>query len=154
MSFKHDTSKSPIMFVGRYVGKPVDTLPNSYLRWIITQDFPKAILKAAKDKLEKSDYSDVHLNISRHAIDMFSKRFLFRWIQKENMRGDEGDGIATYMAKVAQEAWNKGEDVSKHRHQDDGIVKEWDGIRWVFNNNTNFPDYIDVITIMSTLEED
>lgn len=142
----------PKMTVGRYTGTDIDKLPNSYLRWLIVQDFPKDILEAAKAKLSQSDYNDLYLSISRHAIDMFSKRFLFKWLQSENDKEDDGDGLATFMAKQAQEAWDKGIDVSKHRHQDDGVVKALDGILWVFGVNSNFPAYKDVITVMTDVE--
>ena len=148
MSFRQDTKKPPIITVGRYSGTPIDKLPNSYLRWMITQDFPKNWLEFARRKLEESDYNDVYLNVSRHATDMFSKRFIEQWIQSESHKEDKGDGIATYIAKQAQEAWEKGADVSKHRHKDDGIVKNHKGIKWVFNVNPNYPDYKDVITVM------
>ena len=138
----------PKMSVGRYAGTPVDQLPNSYLRWLITQDFPMDIIDAAEGKLKESDYNDLYLNVSRHAMDMFSKRFLERWIQSEKCKGEKGEGFATFVAKYAQEAWDNGIDVSKHRHQDDGVVKEWKGIKWVFGINQNCPDYKDVITIM------
>lgn len=138
----------PAMPVGRYVGRPVDELPNSYLRWVITQNFPKAVLEAAKKKLGASVYNDLYLNVSRHALDMFSKRFLFYWMKRENHKGDAGDGLATFVAKFSQEAWEKGRDVSKNRHQNDGIVKEYEGIQFVFCVNPNFPDYKEVVTVM------
>ena len=141
------------MTVGRYAGTPVDRLPNSYLRWIITQGFSKEIIDAAKSKLEDSDYSDLYLSVSRHALDMFSKRLLSLWIQSEGGRGDEAEGIATFVAKLAQEAWEEGEDVSKRRHQNDGIIKEWKDVKWVFGVNPDFPDYKDVITVMHSIDE-
>lgn len=138
----------PKMEVGRYAGVAIDKLPNGYLRWVIGQDFSKDILEAAKEKLAGSDYNTLYLNVSRHAIDMFSKRFLFKWLQSENLKGDAGDGLATFVTKMAQEAWEKGEDRSKHRHQDDGVVKDWRGVQFVFGVNENFPDYKEVITVM------
>ena len=143
----------PVITVGRYAGTPIDKLPNSYLRWMISQRFPKEWLECAREKLEKSDYSDLYLNVSRHAIDMFSKRFLFKWLKSENDLGDAGDGLATFIAKRAEEAWEKGTDVSKHRHQDDGVIKEWRGIKWVFNVSQDYPDYLDVITVMPSKDE-
>jgi len=148
MSFKQDKEKPPVITVGKYAGVPMDKLPLSYLRWLITQDFPKSWVEFAIKKLEASDYSDIYLNVSRHAIDMFSKRFIALWAKEEGHKGDEAIGIATFIATLAQRAWEHGEDVSKHRHQDDGIVKEYEGIKWVFNVNPNFPDYKDVITVM------
>ena len=141
--------KSLIITVGRYAGTSIDKLPNSYLRWMITQDFPKEWLEAARKKLEESDYNDLYLNVSRHAIDMFSKRFIGMWIASESPKSN-GDGLATYIAKLAEKAWEKGKDVSKKRHKDDGIVKEYLGIKWVFGVNPNYPNYKDVITVMSS----
>lgn len=139
----------PTINVGRYAGTPIDKLPNSYLRWMVGQDFPKEWLEVARAKLEKSDYNDTYLTLSRHAIDMYSKRFLARWVKSEGGNG-EGDGLATFLVKQAELAWKNGTDVSKHRHQDDGIVREWEGVRFVFNVNKNFPDYKELITVMST----
>lgn len=144
--------ENPVMTVGKYVGKRVDQLPNSYLRWVMTQGFPKNILEAAERKLKKSDRSQIFIAISRHAIDMYSKRFLFRWLKKENIRGEEGDGIGTHMAKEAEIAWTEGLDVSKKRYVGDGIIKEYDGILWVFQVNPDFPDYKDVVTVMSAVD--
>lgn len=141
------------MEVGKYAGKRVDQLPNSYLRWMITQKFPTEILEAAQKKLAQSDYFDLYISVSRHAIDMYSKRFLFRWMKKENIRGEEGDGIATHVAKEAEIAWTEGTDVSKKRHQDDGIIKQYDGILWVFKVNPEFPDYKDVVTVMDVNDQ-
>ena len=140
----------PEMQVGRYAGKKVDTLPNSYLRWVISQDFPTEIVECAKRKLEKSDYNDLFLNVTRHALDMYSKRFLETdgWGAHLRILGEEADGLATFVAKRAQEAWEKGKDVSKHRHGKDGTVKEFQGISFVFMVNQNFPDYKELITVM------
>lgn len=144
----------PVMPAGRYVGKRVDTLPASYLRWVISQKFAPEILACAKHKLESSDYNDLYLNVTRHAIDMFSKRFLTKWQRGVEEQFEvyksmsKTDGLATFVAKCAQEAWEKGLDRSRFRHEDDGVVKEFDGIKWVFQQNKNYPDYKELITIM------
>ena len=140
-------SNSPIMKVGKYAGKRLDTLPNGYLRWLVGQDFPKEIADAAMAKLEKSEYHNEQMAVSRHALDMFSKRCLSMWLESRE-RNPDADGIATFVSKLAVDAWEHGEDISKHRHQDDGVTKQKDGIKWVFSVNTNSPDYREVITIM------
>lgn len=141
----------PKILVGKYRGTPIDQLPNSYLRWMITQDFPEDWLRIARKKLEASPYSNINLNVTRHAIDQFSLRFLEKW-QVSNtalrMAGQKEVGLGTYMALEAELAWKDGEDVSKKRHDRDGIVKEFDGIKWVFNLNPKYPEYKDVITVM------
>lgn len=143
----------PKMIVGKYAGTPIDQLPNSYLRWMLTQDFPADIMDAAKEKLEESgDYNDLFLNVSRHALDMFSKRFLHKWMMSEGHKGEDAVGLATFIATLAQEAWNKGKDISKHRHQNDGVIREWEGIRWVYGINPNYPDYKEIITVMDDID--
>lgn len=139
----------PVMRVGRYAGKRVDTLPNSYLRWLITQDFPRDVVECAKNKLEQSDYNDLYLNATRHAVDMYSKRFLHLWNAHVRERGDEADGVASFLVKHAQEAWEKGEDASKHRHANDGVVRRWQGILFVFVVSPTFPDYKELVTVMA-----
>lgn len=133
----------PRITVGRYAGTPINQLPNSYLRWMISQDFPKEWLDIARKKLSESPYSDEYLNVTRHAYDQFSLRFLSMW----QTDGQEM-GIGTFIVKRAEEAWKAGEDVSKHRHQDDGIVKLWRGVKWVFRVSPMFPDYKELITCM------
>lgn len=111
---------------------------------MIGQDFPKMWLDIAREKLEKSQYNDTYLTVSRHAIDMYSKRFLGIWLKRGQI---SGDGLATFLVKHAEIAWKEGEDVSKRRHQHDGIVKSWEGICFVFNLNENFTDYKELITV-------
>lgn len=130
------------MTVGRYAGTPIDQLPNSYLRWMLSQDFPKLWLDIAREKLKDSPYSSEYLSVSRHTYDQFSLRFLPKWEE----RVDKSVGLGTFIVKEAERAWSEGQDVSKRRHQDDGILKELDGIVWVFNVSPQFPDYKDVIT--------
>lgn len=147
MTFKKEM---PRMKVGRYAGTPIDQLPNSYLRWMIGQNFPREWMEIAKRKLANSDYSNEYIHVSRHALDMFSLRFIWAWSKTttdETTKPSE-IGIATFVAKMAQEAWDKGADVSKHRHQNDGVVRLYEGIQWVFGVSPHFPDYKEVITVM------
>lgn len=152
MAFRRDSQEIPVMTVGKYANMRMDKLPLSYLRWMMTQDFPKPWLAFAKKKLEASDFNDMKLSVTRHAIDMFSKRFIHVWIQSEGQKGDEGVGLASFIAMLADEAWEKGEYVRKPRHQDDGIVKELRGMRFVFKANPSFEEYRTVITIMEHTE--
>ena len=146
----------PKINVGRYAGTPIDQLPNSYLRWMIGQKFPADWLEIARRKLANSDWSNEYVHVTRHALDMFSKRFLNLWINANAQYEDDLDpkviGIATFVAKLAQEAWENGSDASKHRHQSDGTVRVLDGIKWVFSVNSQFPDYREVITVMPANE--
>lgn len=138
----------PKINVGRYAGTPIDQLPNSYLRWMLGQDFPKEWLEVAKRKLDASPYSDEYLTVSRHAYDQFSLRFLDMFVAYLHTPQVKHDGIGTFLVKQAQEAWDNGQDVSKRRHRDDGTVKLLRGIKWVFGTNAAFPDYKELITVM------
>jgi len=150
---EHPDKIIPTITVGRYAGTKINKLPNSYLRWMLTQDFPKLWLDCAKEKLESSDYSDLHLSVSRHAVDMFSKRFLHIWLKHIKEKCEEADGLGTFLAKLAEDAWVKGLDVSRHRHKDDGIVKDFDGVKFVFSVSKDFPEYKDLITVMDKKDE-
>jgi len=138
--------------VGKYAGTEIQKLPNSYLRWMLTQNFPKEWLEIAKNKLKESEFNDEHINVSRHALDMYSKRFLKKWIDQTN--GADPQGFATFVALEAKRAWVWGKDISKQRHQDDGIIKEFEGVKWVFGANSDYLDYCSVITVMSDVDEE
>lgn len=143
----------PIINVGKYRGTPIEQLPNSYLRWMLGQRFPKEWLEIAKRKVDASPYSDDPMMVSRHALDQFSIRFLNHWQSYKNLAlSEKYDGMATYLAKLARNAWVFGEDVSKNRHQDDGIVKKHrvfhEELLFVFNQNPDFPEYVELITVM------
>lgn len=150
-------SKVPIMQVGKYAGTPVDQLPNSYLRWILVQNFPKEILECAKRKLDNSQFDNSPIHISRHALDMFSIRFIKFWIHAPENEGNSeevGIGIATFVARLAQEAWEQGEVSTRHRYQDEGVRRDFKGIRWVYKVSPIFPDYKEVITCMAVNNKD
>ena len=139
----------PRINVGKYAGTPIDQLPVSYCRWMLSQDFPLEWLEIAKKKVDASPMHNEPLAVSRHAIDRFSVRFLKHWTAHKVSRGTkEYDGIATFLVKQATEAWEKGTDVSKNRHQDDGIVKRYNGIKYVFNQSKAYPEYKELITVM------
>jgi len=141
----------PIMRVGKYAGTPVDQLPNSYLRWVICQDFPKDIVECAKRKIEQSAFNNSKMGVSRHAIDMFSLRFLDVWLNYKHE--DEMPGLGTFIAQMAEKAWALGLVTSKHRHQSDGLRRDYQGIRWVFVPSPHFPDYKEVVTVMEVDED-
>jgi len=143
----------PVITIGKYRGMKIDQLPNSYLRWMVMQQgMPEEWLECAKNKLKQSDYDNTGINISRHAIDMFSKRFLHQWVKENNIDVESSNlkavGLGTYMAHLAQKAWENGDDISKHRHPTDGIVRVYNGIKWVFALNPKYPEYKELVTVM------
>ena len=136
------------MTVGKFAGVPVAQLPVSYCRWILGQDFDKEIMEVAKLKVDASPISNEPLNVSRHAIDRFSLRFIDHWNGHLASSQEKHDGISTFLVKMAEEAWEDGEDISKNRHKEDGIVKKHKGIKYVFIQSKEFPDYKELVTVM------
>lgn len=145
----NESNKIPVITVGEYAGTPIDQLPVSYCRWMLGQDFPEEWMLIAKKKVEASPLYNEHMSVSRHALDNFSVRFLYLWTAYKFSRKDEPyDGIATFLVKQASEAWQHGEDISKKRHKKDGIIKRYNGVKYVFNQSKMFPEYKDLITVM------
>lgn len=127
---------------GKYRGMAVKSIPNSYLRWLITvEGVPIDVKEEAEKKLEASDYDNSDIQITRHAIDMFSKRFLDKW-------NDRNIGIATFVTRMAVETLAKGMMVTDERPWGRGIKYFYDDICWVFNWDDNFPEHKSLITIM------
>ena len=138
----------PVINVGRYAGTPIDKLPSSYLRWMLSQDFPPAWMAIAKAKVGESEVHNEWLSVSKHSIDRFSIRFIRLWQDYLLSKHSEHEGIATFLMKLAEIAWREGKDVSKDRHKDDGIIKLYKGVKYVFAQGKQFPEYIELITVM------
>ena len=119
----------PALKVGKYKGIPVDQLPMSYLKWILSKDFPEEIKKYARNKVTSNNTVTLQMEVTRHAYDKFSLLFLSTYFDRK----DRTEGIGSYLARMATEAHAQGKDVSKHRHEDDELVKEYKGVKYVFN---------------------
>lgn len=130
-----ENNKIPVMPYGKYKGKKVDTLPMSYLRWILAQKFPKDIMAVARAKVGANPSSKRMIDCTRHAIDSFSLRYLDRWKRYVNdgTMVMHSVGIASFLAELAYEAYEKGEDVSLSRHKDEELRKKFQDIIFVFN---------------------
>ena len=119
----------PIMSVGKYKNVRMDAIPAGYLRWLCTQPFPQEILDFAMKKLRDDNTTNIQMEVTRHAYDRFSLRFMNNYFNRQ----DKAEGIGSYFAREANEAYEKGKDVSKHRHDSEQITKVYKGIKWVFN---------------------
>jgi hypothetical protein len=116
---------------------------------MLMQNFPQEWIDLARAKVEASPIHNEKMWVSRHALDRFSIRFLKDWTEhKFKYPNHEYDGIATFVVKQAREAWEHGEDISRKRYKDDGIVKLHKGIKYVFNQSERLPGYLELITVM------
>lgn len=127
---------------GRYSGIEIKRIPNSYLRWLLTVPTISSIIrKEVEEKLRNSDFDSTDIQISRHAMDMFSKRFIEKWQDKKV-------GIGSFLAHYAVDALSKGKLVKDERNLDKGISIYFDEIVWVFNWPKESPEYKTLITVM------
>lgn len=137
---------SPIFAFGKYKGVKVSQVPMSYLRWILGQTkFPAEFKEYAKYKIDKNKTTNADIDVTRHAYDSFSLRYLRLW-QNSNigMLGKQV-GMGSFLAEMSQRAWEEGKDVSKDRHQDEELIKLYQGVKFVFNKD---PSYRVLITVM------
>lgn len=136
----------PIMQKGKYRGIPVDKLPNSYLKWMLSSgfDFPEEQLRYARKKVNSNVTSSIDLNVTRHALDKFSLKYMHLW-KPVKLGNGVYEGFASYVARVAYEALESGEDVSKHRRDDDETRKKYENIIYVFNSKGEYRTLITVL---------
>lgn len=126
---------APFLSIGKYKGKRITEVPMSYLRWILSQKFPAEIMDFAREKVSENPTSNINMDITRHAYDSFSLRYLGKWQQYNIGRLGKMVGIGSYISMIAQEAFDTGEDISKTRHQDEELIKKYQDMKFVFNRD-------------------
>ena len=129
---------------GKYKGVEIKKINNSYLRWLLTiAGLPDDVREAASEKIKNSDFDQTDIQITRHALDMFSKRFLSRW-------EDRDIGLATFVARMAVKALKEGIEIKDNRKLERGLEILYENIIWVFNWPPEAPDYKSLITVMAS----
>lgn len=123
----------PTMRVGKYRGIRMDKLPNSYLRWVLAHPFDEEYLAYARKKVATNPTVAWNINVTRHAVDSFSLRFIDTWRTPRKVMGMQ-EGLGSYIARMAVEALKYGKDVTKHRRNDDEPVLLYKEIHFVFND--------------------
>ena len=84
-------------------------------------------MEAARLKLKVLERTtDVDIQITGHAFDQFSLRFIDVW--------DKTVGISTFLRELAQKALEKGEDISTRKNKTDRVIY-YQGIKFVFNRD-------------------
>lgn len=126
--------RPPILKVGKYSGVPIDQVPMSYLRWMITQDFDKELVAWAKKKVGDSvKTSGAQVDVTRHAYDKYSLYFIDKWIH----RRDSTLGFGSFLANEAHFALKLGKDTSRpKRFAKDTHEVYYNGVKWVFSDIT------------------
>ena len=117
---------------GPYKGTLWNRVPIHYLKEIVdTQPEDTTIWWQAKKQLEKRAVSaEKQMDVSRHAINRMSTRFLDEYIskRKELPRGDH-EGIVDYTNRLA---WDAIKDGTILPDTEDGIMIEYQNKKWKF----------------------
>lgn len=90
-----------IMRGKRFKGEPITHVAVSYLRWMVGCRHENA--KEAARELHRRGSVLPEIEISYHAIDRFSQRFLQRWF---DYRKDK-EGIYSYIHRITKFAWGR-----------------------------------------------
>ena len=89
---------------GKHKGELYTRLPRSYLRWMIRAKHSSAAI--AEAELARRGDSLPDIEVSGHAVDRAS---LYRMEVYHRLRADEGEGLHSFLARVAHEALKLGE---------------------------------------------
>jgi len=119
---------------GRHRGERFTRLPISYLKWMVRESAPQH--EYAKSELTRRGTSTPAIEVSGHAIDRFSQRFLGIWQQHCEMTG-ETVGLWSYLNRLAGEAWHYLQTDPEVDAEGDRVV--FIGITWVFATNGQWP---------------
>lgn len=117
---------------GRHKGTLYTRLPISYLKWMVQVNHDRKDI--AEAELDRRGTTTPTLEISFHAIDRASTRKLKIW---EKTRKN-GEGIASWLIRVAEEAYEK-KSLNKRRQY------KYMGMRFVFSEGGEWPT---LVTIM------
>lgn len=135
----------PLMPAGKYKGVPVDKLPLSYCRWMLTQKFSPDIVKIARAKVEASPLKKKEIAVSVHAIDKFSLLYHDRWLSEGK---PNNIGLGEYVIQLGTQALMLGKKLSTVGRPDDTNKRyEFDGVVYVFGFNDGTPDYKELVTL-------
>lgn len=128
-----DTHNLRIEF-GKHSGERWTRLPIGYLVWLINEGTQVAHI--AQAELDRRGYTPpTDLVVSDHAVDRASLYCRKAW--REHSKKDEG--MMTWLKREAQTAYELADP------QDDDLVAEYIGIKWVFARGELFPTLKTVI---------
>ena len=121
---------------GKHKGTKFTRLPIGYLKWMIRDRAP--LHELARAELDRRGTNTPAIEVSGHAIDRFSERFLWKWIEHREDTGEK-IGLWSYLNNLAAEAW-------RHAHVDPSVEEKDDGfkfrhadIQWVFATQGEWP---------------
>lgn len=111
---------------GKHQGELITRVPVGYLRWMVQSGHSDA--KWAEAELERRGTIIPEIDVSGHAIDSASLRCRKIW---HETRRDEGEGLHSWLCRLAAAAFEKGEP------RGDKIAYE--GMLFVFEKDGAYP---------------
>lgn len=114
---------------GRHQGELYTRIPVSYLLWMINVEHTYAHIAHAEIKRRGTVLPSVE--VSHHAIDRFSQKFLKKWLEANSDKG-----IAAYLHELAEKVWFEYA-ADRANHSSETIYFE--GINFVFEIEGRWP---------------
>lgn len=109
---------------GRHKGTRFTRLPISYLKWMVCQRTQAHEIAAAE--LKRREVVTPKVEISGHAIDRFSQKFLTVWEDwRLTANHDTYEGLHAFLVRLAEEA-------AQRAHFQRADVVQHHGVLWVF----------------------
>ena len=113
---------------GVHAGELISRVPTQYLKWMVNARHTSAA--EAEKEMKRRGTSTPTLEVSGHAIDRASLKFLDVWNRLRS--GDEG--LWSWLHREAANAHAHGK---KHRDQEGRY--EWEGLSWRFVEDAAWP---------------
>lgn len=110
---------------GKHEGELYTRLPVGYLTWMVNANHSRK--EYAQAELDRRGTTMPEIQISGHAIDRFSLRYMDKFWERRN----ENEGLHSFMHRMALEAHEKG--------KQDGDRYFYYGIKFVFAEGSEFP---------------
>lgn len=121
---------------GKYRDQLLTRVPVGYLRWAVQNEVELKVeldggrvaplFQVAKVEIERRGERLGEIEVSPHAIDRLSERFLGIWHEH-----GAGTGLYSWAERAALEAWEKRHDLEAQQQEDGAWQIPWKGIVWV-----------------------
>lgn len=109
---------------GKYKGKEWNKMAIYELQDIVdTEDERSILYQTARHMLIKRDVSSLPIDVSIHAINRMSSRFLGEYMNNRIRIGNDYEGIVSYIARIAYKRWRQGNRIANQ----DGKIYIYDG---------------------------
>ncbi len=139
---EHKSTHGVTLDFGRHKGQLITRVPVGYLKWMVREHHDPDGFAAAE--LARRGTELPAIEVSGHAIDRFTQRYLYLWTEHVADTGEDV-GLWTYLNRRATAAWAAMLADVNTRKEEPEIKVTHEGERWVFANQGEWPV---VMTVM------